>query len=112
MSKMGLHDPFGHFKHKLWSKEGPGVKLANSQSLKVENHPNLPTCRWRATYRWKDLDEGYNFALDLISIGGLHAKVWTPKVAKIPVVGISGLPLGSSRIKCHLGVSYMARHKV
>jgi hypothetical protein len=27
MSKMGLHDSFGHFKHKLWPKEGPGVKL-------------------------------------------------------------------------------------
>jgi hypothetical protein len=29
MSKMGLHDAFGHFKHKLWQKEGPGVKLPN-----------------------------------------------------------------------------------
>jgi hypothetical protein len=28
MSKMGLHCPFGHLKHKLWSKERPGVKLA------------------------------------------------------------------------------------
>jgi hypothetical protein len=27
MSKMGLHDPFGHFKHKLWPKERLGVKL-------------------------------------------------------------------------------------
>jgi hypothetical protein len=27
MFKMGLHDPFGHFKHKLWPKEGPKVKL-------------------------------------------------------------------------------------
>jgi hypothetical protein len=26
--KMGSHDPFGHLKHKLWSKERPGVKLA------------------------------------------------------------------------------------
>jgi hypothetical protein len=28
MSKMGLHDPFGYLKHKLWPKEGPKVKLA------------------------------------------------------------------------------------
>jgi len=28
MSKMSLHDPFGHLKHKLWSKERPGIKLA------------------------------------------------------------------------------------
>ncbi len=27
MSEMGSHDPFGHLKHKLWPKEGPGVKL-------------------------------------------------------------------------------------
>jgi hypothetical protein len=24
---MGSHDPFGHLKHKLWPKEGSGVKL-------------------------------------------------------------------------------------
>jgi hypothetical protein len=28
ISKMGSHRPFGHLKHKLWPKEGPGVKLA------------------------------------------------------------------------------------
>jgi hypothetical protein len=28
MSKMASHEPFGHLKHKLWSKEGSGVKLA------------------------------------------------------------------------------------
>jgi hypothetical protein len=28
MFKMGSHDPFKHFKHKLWPKEGLGVKLA------------------------------------------------------------------------------------
>jgi hypothetical protein len=28
MSKIGLHDPFEHPKHKLWPKEGAGVKLA------------------------------------------------------------------------------------
>ncbi len=27
MSKMCLHDPFEHLKHKLWSKEGSGIKL-------------------------------------------------------------------------------------
>jgi hypothetical protein len=28
MSKMASHEPFGHLQHELWSKEGPGVKLA------------------------------------------------------------------------------------
>jgi len=52
-------------------------------------------CKWRATYHWKALNEGYNFALNLISIAGLHAKLWAPKVAGILVVRILGLPFGS-----------------
>jgi len=28
ISKMVSHKPFGHLQHKLWAKEGPGVKLA------------------------------------------------------------------------------------
>jgi len=28
MSKMASHEPFGHLQPKLWTKEGPGVKLA------------------------------------------------------------------------------------
>jgi hypothetical protein len=47
----------------------------DSRPLKVKNHPDFLVCRWRATYHWKALDKGYNFALDLISIGGLHAKL-------------------------------------
>jgi hypothetical protein len=28
MSKMALHEPFGHLQPKLWAKEGPRIKLA------------------------------------------------------------------------------------
>jgi len=52
-------------------------------------------CRWCATYHWKALDEGYDFASDLISIRGLHTKLWGPKITKVPTLGISGLPFGS-----------------
>ncbi len=62
-------------------------------------------CKQRATYCWKALDKGYNFALDLIVIGGLRAKLWAPKVAEIPIVGISGLPLENPRTKSHLDVA-------
>jgi hypothetical protein len=65
-----------------------------------------------ATYCWKDLDEDYNFALDLVSIRGLHAKLWGSKVADISTLGISGLSLGSLRTKCHLDVGLMERHRV
>jgi hypothetical protein len=29
MSKMGLHNPFGHLQHKLWQKERPGGKTGS-----------------------------------------------------------------------------------
>ncbi len=69
-------------------------------------------CRWHATYRWKALDKGYNFALDPILIKGLHAKLLGPKVAKVPTLGISGLPFGSLGTKCHLDVGLVERHRV
>jgi hypothetical protein len=84
----------------------------DSWPLKVRNSPNFLMCRWCATYRWKVLDEGYNFFLDLISIEGLHAKLWAPKVIRFLVVGISGLPLEGPGTKWHLGVDLMGRHIV
>jgi len=32
---------------------------------------NSLMCRWRATYRWKAFDKGYNFGSNITSIGGL-----------------------------------------
>jgi len=63
----------------------------DSRSQKVENRPDLLSCRGRATYRWKALDESYNFALDCIEIQGLLAKLWGSKVAGVPFGAISGL---------------------
>jgi hypothetical protein len=62
---------------------------------KVKNRPDLLSCRQRATYHWKDLDENYNFASNRTSIRGLLAKLWGSKVAGVPAGVISGLPLGS-----------------
>ncbi len=42
--------------------------------------------KWHKKYRWKALDEGYNFSWDFISIGGLHTKLWASKVAGVPTV--------------------------
>jgi hypothetical protein len=64
------------------------------------------------TYRWKALDEGYNFALDFIIIGGMQTMLWDPKIAGGPTLGISGLLFGSLGTKCHLGVGPMAMHKI
>jgi hypothetical protein len=84
----------------------------DSRLLKVGNRPDFLACRGCVTYLWKALDEGYNFVWDLISIRGLHTKLWAPKVVGIPTLAISGLPLGSPRTKCHLDVGLVERHKV
>jgi hypothetical protein len=84
----------------------------DSWPLKVGNRFDFLTCRWRATYCWKALDEGYNFALDPISIGGLHAKLWRLKVAGVPILVISRLPLGSPGTKSHLDVGLVERCRV
>jgi len=70
MCKMGSHDAFGYLKHKLWPKEGSRDKLE-----KVGNHPDFLAGRSCATYSWKAFNEGYNFSLELTSIGGLHTKL-------------------------------------
>jgi hypothetical protein len=84
----------------------------DSRPLRIRNRPNFLLCRWHDTYCWKDPDEGYNFALDLISIWSLQRKLWGPKVARVPSLGISGLPFGNPRTKCHLDVALMERHRV
>jgi hypothetical protein len=103
---MGSHCPFGHLKHKLWSKEKSGVKL------KIGNWPNFFVCRQRATYRWKALDEGYKFASKFISIRGLKTKLWALKVVEVPTLGISKLPLGRLGTMWHLDAGPMARHTI
>ncbi len=62
MSKMSSHDPFRELKHKSCPKERRESNCQfDSYPLKVENRPDLFTCKWRATYHWKTLDKGYNF---------------------------------------------------
>ncbi len=87
-------------------------RRAGNQIGNFGNCPDFLTCRWYAPNHWKALNEGYNFALDLISIGGLHTKLWAPKIKGIPTLGISRLPLGSPETKCHLDAGHVAKHKV
>jgi hypothetical protein len=52
----------------------------DSRPLKVKNRP-LPDVRIRiATWRWKDLEESYNFGLDLVLIRLDSREIWAPKV--------------------------------
>ncbi len=61
-------------------------------------------CRWSATYHWKAFDKSYNFTTNVTLIEGLHTKLWTSKVAKIPISRISILQLESPKTKCMLAL--------
>jgi hypothetical protein len=75
----------------------------DSRPLKVSNWPDSFAFRRRATYHWKGLDKDYNFSSDLIAIGGLHKNLCALKVAGVPSIAISGVPLGRSRDKKPFG---------
>ncbi len=110
---MGSHHPFKHSKHELWPKERSGVKLALwISTTKSWVLTRFPVFRWRATYRWKALDKNYTFDLDLISIRGLHTKLWGPKVIGVQTLVISRLPLGNPGTKSHLDVGLVERHRM
>ncbi len=77
----------------------------DSWPLKVGNRP-LPEVRWQcATWRWKALEESYNFGPSLVPIRARGEKLWTPKVSGVPTGTVSGLHLGSPGKKSHLDVA-------
>jgi hypothetical protein len=84
----------------------------DSRPQKLGNRPDLLSCRGRATYCSKALDENYNFASDHIAIRGLLAKLWGSKVAGVSFGAISGFPLGSPRKNSHLDVASVESYKV
>jgi len=112
MSKIALHEPFGHLQHKLWSKERPGVKLAvwlpttrsrestRSQCVQVK-------CDTMRESSWGELQVYF------IPIRGLSRELWTPKVSGVQTGTISGLLLGSPGSpgnKSHLDAGATEQH--
>jgi hypothetical protein len=75
--------------------------------LKVGNDPDLLAFRSHVINRWKYFDKCYNFALDLILIGGFYEKLWAAIVIGIP---ISRLLTSESWDKMTFGCKLMARH--
>jgi hypothetical protein len=113
MSKMGSIAHLDIYNTSYGQKKGRESNWQfDSWPLKVRNRPDSLVFRQHATYYWKAFEEDYNFASDLIAIGGLHRKLCALKVAEVPVVAISGLPLGSPGTKSHLDVAPVERRKV
>jgi hypothetical protein len=77
----------------------------DSRPLKVKNWPEYNVGRWSATWRWKALEEGYKFGLDLVPIGGWGERLWLSKVPGVQTGTISGLHFGSPGTKSHSDVA-------
>jgi hypothetical protein len=111
---MGSHDPFGHLKHKLWPKEGLRVKFAiwllTTKSCEL---PQFPYVQVACHIPLESSRRRIQFFFDLTSIGGLHTKLWAPKVTRVPTLGSR-----SPETKCHWmlapwpGTKYTIRGKV
>ncbi len=77
----------------------------DSRPLKVKNRP-LPNVRIEsATRRWKDLDEGYNFGLDLIAIRLCSRELWPFKVSGVSLGQVFGTPFRESQQNVPFGCS-------
>jgi len=71
--------------------------------LKVGNHLDFLMCRWCVTYCWRVLQLCFRLHFHRRS---------TRKVAGVPAMRISRLPLGSLETKCHLDLGLVEKHKI
>ncbi len=116
MFEMGSHDPFGHLKHKLWPKEGLGIKGVELAiwfpTTKSQESPRFPcvqvACHKPLESSWQGLQLCFKPHLSK----GLQKKLWASKVIGVPSLEISRLPPESPGTKCHLDASPVASHRV
>jgi len=113
MSKMGLHHPFGHVKHKLWPKERSGVKLAvwllTTKSRKSTQFPYVRmTCDIPLESSWQGLQLCTRPYLHRRSV----CKVMAPQSCGSPNLGNFGTPTWEFRTKSQLDVGLVERRIV
>jgi hypothetical protein len=108
MSEMGLHDPFGWLKHKLWGRERPRVK----PTIKSQESPWPPCVQVAWHIPLESSQWGLQIFLNLTSIRGFHTKLWASKVMELSILGILRFPLGGHETKWHLSAGPMAKHRV
>jgi hypothetical protein len=112
MSEMGSHDPFGHLKHKLWPKEGSGVKLTIwFPTTKSQELPQFPCVQVMCHIVLESSQRGLQLFFKPHLNQRFAHKVMGLQSFRSPNFGNFELPLGSLGTKWHLGVGPMARHR-
>ncbi len=100
MSEMSSHDSFGHFKHKLWPKEGPGVKLAIwFPSTKSWESPQFPYVQVACDILLKSSKQGLQLFFRPHFNRRFARKVMGPQSRGSPSCGNFGTPTWESRDK-------------
>jgi hypothetical protein len=100
MSKMSLHDPFEHLKHKLWPKEGSGVKLAIwLPTTKSQELPRFPRAQVACNRPLEISQQGLQFCFRLHCNQRSTRKVMGPQSCESPSCGNSETHTWESRDK-------------
>jgi hypothetical protein len=95
MSKLGLHCPFGHLKHMLWSKERLGVKLTIwLPTTKSRESTQIPCMQAACNIPLENFQRGLQFCLRPHCNQRSARKVMGPQSRESPSLGT----------KCHLDV--------
>ncbi len=106
-------DPFGHLKHKLWSKEGPEVKLPNwFPTTKSQESPWFPCVQVACNIPLKSSWRGLQCCFRLHFDQRFAHKIMALQSCRSPNFGNFRLSLGSPETKCHLDVGPVASHRV
>jgi hypothetical protein len=105
---MGLHDPFEYLKHKLWSKEGLGIKLPIwLPSIKSQELPWFiclqVACHISLEGPWRGIQLCFRSHFNRRSTQEIMAL----QSARSPNFGKFGNPM----TKWHLGASPVAKHR-
>jgi hypothetical protein len=113
MSKMGSHCPFGHLKHKLWSKERPGVKLTIwLQTPKSQESNRFRHVKVACDITLKSSWWGLQLCFTLCCNRRFAREVMCPQSCRSPNCGNFKLPFGSPGTKSHLDVVPMERRRI
>ncbi len=111
MSKMGLHCSFGHLKHKLWPKEGPGVKLVKHR--KKSRIDPIYLCAENVRHTVGKLLTRATTLLQTASRSEVYSQSYgAPKSRESLLARFRDSHSGVSREKSHLDVGPVERSRV